>query len=285
MNYAYIRASSWTQALSPETQSEIIRDYARALKEEIPEENFFVDKATTSRIPLNQRPEGKILCSILKPGDNLFVLRMDRLFRSSSELEHYLKKWVLNPDGEVGLHFVAQGGGAINGTTSAGRLMMRMLAAFAEFERDLISDRTKESHAVQKQKRHRITRDPGVGFMWFYSGQKLNGSRLYLRIPNLEEMKLLESFNEWFTKGMSLSEISAHCRKHGIVRKFLRSKKIMGPEGKMVAKMAGMRTETEWVEEPWTRDSIYRGIKLVRGMDETQKKSFDEYSEEDGDEA
>ena len=273
MNYIYIRASTWTQVLSPQTQLDLILAYCKTIGAEVPEENIFVDKATTSRIPLERRPQGQILVSKLTFGDSLFVLRLDRLFRKSSEIEHYLGKWFTN-DGCVNLHFVSQGGNSINGSTALGRLMLKIMGAIAEFERDTIQDRNRETAHAQKARRERITRDPGPGFKWQHNGKKKSGAKLFLKVPDFEEMALLRKFAAWQAGGMSLKDITNHCAENNITRTFLRTKKVRDVDGRKVAKIgANGLVDHESVIVPWNKDSIHRGIKLVKGMDEQQRKS------------
>jgi DNA invertase Pin-like site-specific DNA recombinase len=73
----------------------------------------------------------------IKAGDVLCVWKLDRLSRSLSDLLQILKHLE-----EVGAGFrsVTEN---IDTTTAAGRLMMQMLGSFAEFERQMIRERTK----------------------------------------------------------------------------------------------------------------------------------------------
>ncbi len=66
------------------------------------------------------------------------VTRLDRLARSLNDLTNITKK--LEEQG-VGLIVTDQ---AIDTTTPAGRLLFHMIGAIAEFERDLITERTQE---------------------------------------------------------------------------------------------------------------------------------------------
>lgn len=68
----------------------------------------------------------------------IIVSKLDRIGRS---LSHLLS--IFDELNNKGVHFVAVTQN-IDTTTAAGKLQMQMLAAFAEFERNLISERTKE---------------------------------------------------------------------------------------------------------------------------------------------
>jgi DNA invertase Pin-like site-specific DNA recombinase len=73
----------------------------------------------------------------LKPGDTLVVWRLDRLGRSLSGLVALIDRL-----GRQEIHFrsVMEN---IDTTSSGGRLMFHMMAALAEFERSIISERTR----------------------------------------------------------------------------------------------------------------------------------------------
>jgi DNA invertase Pin-like site-specific DNA recombinase len=73
----------------------------------------------------------------LRHGDVLLVAALDRVGRS---LQHLLKT-VAHIYDDLGAHVVSVREGVIDTTTAAGRLMMNIIGAFAEFERSLISER------------------------------------------------------------------------------------------------------------------------------------------------
>ena len=73
----------------------------------------------------------------IKSGDCLVVWKLDRLSRSLNDLLQILKRL-----DEVGAGFRSLTE-AIDTTTAAGRMMLQMLGAFAEFERQMIRERTK----------------------------------------------------------------------------------------------------------------------------------------------
>ena len=81
----------------------------------------------------------------VREGDVLIVTRLDRLARSMTDLQSIVAK--LNAKA-VGFRALQQG--AIDTTTSSGRLMLNMLGAFAEFETDLRRER--QSEGISKAK-------------------------------------------------------------------------------------------------------------------------------------
>ncbi|HHR8284175.1 TPA: recombinase family protein [Salmonella enterica subsp. enterica serovar Muenchen] len=76
----------------------------------------------------------------LREGDTLVVWKLDRLGRDL----HHLINTVHNLTGRgVGLRVLTGHGAAIDTTTAAGKLVFGIFAALAEFERELISERTR----------------------------------------------------------------------------------------------------------------------------------------------
>ncbi|WP_414815927.1 recombinase family protein [Rhizobium sp. IY2] len=81
----------------------------------------------------------------LKEGDVLVVWKLDRLSRSLRDLLFTLE--VINTAGAGFLSLT----NAIDTTTSIGRLTMQIVEAFAEFEREMIRERTK--HGLENARR------------------------------------------------------------------------------------------------------------------------------------
>ena len=98
-------------------------------------ERIFEEHASGSRW---DRPELHRLLDTLRPGDVLMVWKLDRLSRSLRDLLTLLDRL---RTAEVGFRSVTE---AIDTTTPAGRMMLQMVGAFAEFEREMIRERTRE---------------------------------------------------------------------------------------------------------------------------------------------
>ena len=81
----------------------------------------------------------------VRDGDIFVVTRLDRLARSMSDLRDIIDRLQAK-----GVEFKAIQQGAIDTSTSGGRLMLNMLAAVAEFETDLRKERQMEG--IQKAK-------------------------------------------------------------------------------------------------------------------------------------
>ena len=76
----------------------------------------------------------------LREGDTLVVWKLDRLGRSMVHLVNTVQGLAARG---VGLKVLTGQGAAIDTTTAPGKLVFGILAALAEFERDLIRERTK----------------------------------------------------------------------------------------------------------------------------------------------
>jgi DNA invertase Pin-like site-specific DNA recombinase len=92
----------------------------------------------------------------LRPGDSLMCWRLDRLGRS---LKHLVETVSALEAREVGFRSLHE---SIDTTTSTGRLVFHIFAALAEFERDLIVDRTRAGLAASRERGSRPGRKPSL---------------------------------------------------------------------------------------------------------------------------
>ena len=90
----------------------------------------------------------------LKRGDALVVFKLDRLGRSVQHLSDLLVRL-----GNEGIHFCSMAEG-INTTTPGGKLIYHLFAAFAEFQRDVISENTALGLAAARQRGQVLGRPP-----------------------------------------------------------------------------------------------------------------------------
>jgi DNA invertase Pin-like site-specific DNA recombinase len=90
------------------------------------------------------RPVLQELMRQLRPGDVLVVWKLDQLSRSLKDLLHLIER--IEAAG-AGFRSLTK---AIDTTTPAGRMMMQMVGAFAEFERAMIRERTRAGLAAAR---------------------------------------------------------------------------------------------------------------------------------------
>lgn len=134
--FAYVRASTQEEVRqgSNERQKEAIRQY---LDQKGYETEIFEDKARSGRN--TQRPEfERMLKSLDRRPQIVIVSKIDRFARSLSDLLKTLEYLDQN-----GVGFVSVNDKGIDTTTPNGRLLLQILGAFAEFERNMINARTK----------------------------------------------------------------------------------------------------------------------------------------------
>jgi DNA invertase Pin-like site-specific DNA recombinase len=97
-------------------------------------ERIYREKASGGRW---DRPELHRLLDQLRKGDVLVVWKLDRLSRSLRDVLTIMERLA---EAKAGFRSLTE---AIDTTTAAGRMMMQMVGAFAEFERAMLRERTK----------------------------------------------------------------------------------------------------------------------------------------------
>ena len=134
--FAYVRASTQEEVRqgSNERQKDVIIQYAESRGYEL---GFFEDRAKSGKN--TQRPDfERMLKSLDAKPKVVIVAKIDRFARSLSDL---LKTLEYLDQNSVG--FVSVNDSGIDTTTPNGRLLLQILGAFAEFERNMINSRTK----------------------------------------------------------------------------------------------------------------------------------------------
>jgi DNA invertase Pin-like site-specific DNA recombinase len=96
-------------------------------------ERIFVEQMSGSS---SNRPELNKTIDMLREGDTLVVWRLDRLGRS---LKHLIELITILEERKVGFKSLTE---SIDTTTSGGKLIFHIFGALAEFERNLIRERT-----------------------------------------------------------------------------------------------------------------------------------------------
>lgn len=104
-------------------------------------ERIFADKISGVR---RDRPELGAMLDQLRPGDVIVVTKYDRLARSLRDLLDIVE--AIKEQG-AGFRSLAED---IDTTTPAGRLVFHVFASIAQFERERISERTKEGLEAAK---------------------------------------------------------------------------------------------------------------------------------------
>ena len=143
MRYGYARVSSKTQDHARQIESLQAAGSERIFEEKVS------GKSTADRHQFQE------LMRTLAPGDVVIVCKLDRLARSSRDLQN-----ILHDLGELDCGFVSLGDSWCDTTTSTGRLLMAIMGGIAEFERDLIRQRCSEGLERAKANGVRLGRRP-----------------------------------------------------------------------------------------------------------------------------
>lgn len=128
--FAYARVSTLDQ--TPENQIREIKTAGFAI-----EPHRIVSETISGSMAIAQRPGFSRLLDKMEKGDVLIVTKLDRLGRDAIDVSSTVAK--LEKIG-IRVHCLALGG--VDLTSSAGKMTMNVINAVAQFERDLLIERT-----------------------------------------------------------------------------------------------------------------------------------------------
>jgi DNA invertase Pin-like site-specific DNA recombinase len=202
--YGYSRVSTERQADEGVSLDEQIRRIeGRALEQGWQIAEVFVERGVSGSVPLGDRPEGARLLAVLQPGDIVIAAKLDRMFRSALDAlgvirdfqRQRISLWLLDLGGDVSGDGIA-------------RLVLTILAAIAEFERERIGERIRDAKRHQRR-----------------SGQYLGGDRPFgwrigedgMLVEDDAEQRALADMREMRDAGTSFRSIAAQIEQtHGI---------------------------------------------------------------------
>lgn len=138
MIYGYARVSTKLQGSdgnSLESQEQKLRESGATI--------IYKDSFTGTK---TDRPQFNVLLQGLKQGDTLIVTKLDRIARSLTQGSELINKLI-----EKGVRVNILNIGMMDNTSSS-KLIRNIFFSFAEFERDMIIERTQEGKAIAKTK-------------------------------------------------------------------------------------------------------------------------------------
>lgn len=146
--YGYTRGSTKPQEITLKAQArEIKRHWHYTMKHKgVAWGGIFCDKAVHGDVPLAERPMGGQLQARLESGDVVICSKLDRAFRDIADCAVTVDVWNTQKIGVVLLDVPG-----CDTTTSAGMVIVHIMAAFAQFEKRRIAERTKAAMAELKR--------------------------------------------------------------------------------------------------------------------------------------
>lgn len=139
--FGYARVSTEQQCL--DRQLDMLEKYGVDM--------IFNEKMTGTK---RSRPELEKLLERLTEGDTVVIESLSRLGRSTKDLI-----WLMETFNSKGVNLVSLKE-SIDTTTSTGKLLFTLMSALAQFERDVIADRTREGLASARARGHKGGRPP-----------------------------------------------------------------------------------------------------------------------------
>ena len=117
----------------------------------------FIEEHISGSVASSERPEFIRLLDRMESGDILVVTKLDRLGRNAMDIRKTVEKLASS---NIRVHCLALG--CVELTSPAGKMTMQVISAVAEFERDLLIERTHSGIARAKAAGTRFGRPPSL---------------------------------------------------------------------------------------------------------------------------
>lgn len=152
----YVRVSTEDKGQDTANQIHALTNRATIDGEPCQAQMYFEDNGVSGTVNPTERDGFKRLFNLVRRGDTIYLTALDRLSRNPDHcmtvLTEFLRRGVIVRTLREGL---------IDITTATGKLMVRMGNAVSEYERNIISDRTKQALARKKAEGVKLGR-PGL---------------------------------------------------------------------------------------------------------------------------
>ena len=148
--FAYVRVSTFEQ----ETQNQVME--IKAARFSVEPHRIITETISGSRAIAQRSGFGRLM-EKMEQGDVLIVTKLDRLGRDAIDVSSTVAQ--LEERG-IRVHCLALGG--VDLTSSAGKLTMGVINAVAQFERDLLIERTQAGLARAKSEGKTLGRPPAL---------------------------------------------------------------------------------------------------------------------------
>ncbi|MCD9500358.1 recombinase family protein [Photobacterium carnosum] len=114
-----------------------------------------IDEHISGSVTASERPGFARLLDRMENGDVLIVTKLDRLGRNAMDIRKTVELLAIS---DIRVHCLALGG--VDLTSPAGKMTMQVISAVAEFERDLLLERTHSGIARARAAGKRFGRPP-----------------------------------------------------------------------------------------------------------------------------
>ena len=186
---AYLRVSTREQSdsgLGLSAQRDSIKRFAKSQGLRI--RKYYTDAGISGAKGVGQRPALSEMLLNLKPNTVVIVHKLDRLSRDT-----YLNLSIEKECGKVSVS-IQSASGEGNGDSATDRLLRGIISNFAQFERELISQRTKL--AMRKLMKTRKIGRPPFGFTYDTVGRLVKKKDEYQHLERMIELRK-ELGNKW----------------------------------------------------------------------------------------
>jgi len=208
MIYGYARVSTVEQAEDSKSslsdQERIIQ--AVALVHGASQAEVFRDVGVSGSIPLAKRPAGAAMLGRVRAGDVVLSSKMDRMFRSTRDalvtVEDLKKVGVSVVLADISTSPINESG--------AGALFFKIMAAVADFERDMIRERTAAGRAGKKARGGHLGGDAPYGY------RKVGSGAAAMLEVNDDEQQIISQMKAMKETGYSFTRIAKTLNELGV---------------------------------------------------------------------
>ena len=199
----YVRVSTDSQAergVSLDAQRAKLRAYADLY--EIDLVDVIVDAGASARNLKRDGLQEALQLLESRQADAILVAKLDRLTRSIRDLAKLIDRYF--GGGRWALLSVSEN---VDTRSASGRLVLNLLGAISQWEREVISERTKDALAHKRATGEATGGDAPFGFAKTEDG---------LLMPNNEEQQTLDLITQLRTRGTSVRAIASYLNVQGI---------------------------------------------------------------------
>jgi len=200
----YVRVSTDQQAesgLGLEAQEAAVHSAASRLR--LTMARTFVDGGTSGKLGIEDRPVLLEAVAALRRGDVLLVAKRDRIGRdviAVAMIERLVAK--------RGARVISAAGEGTESDDPAGVLMRRLIDSFSEYERLIISARTRAALAAKRRRGERVSRFAPYGYRLATDGRTL--------VAHAPEAATLATIQRLRAEGRSLRAIAEELNAAGV---------------------------------------------------------------------